>query len=83
MNTTDNNNLNYDVNNAILMKFWNVDADCALMAYKTLWSDEVGAVWFDDPVAFWKTKERLPTLACRANVLDHSGNIIRVKTLIQ
>ncbi|KAF9127860.1 hypothetical protein BG015_004469, partial [Linnemannia schmuckeri] len=69
MNTTNNNNLNNDVNNAISMKFWKVDADCALMAYRALWSDEgVDPAWFDDPVAFWKSKESLPTLTSLATL---------------
>ncbi|KAG9066856.1 hypothetical protein KI688_012768 [Linnemannia hyalina] len=68
-NTTNNNNLSYDVNNAISMKFWKVDADCALMAYRALWSDEeVDPAWSDDPAAFWKSKESLPTLASLATL---------------
>ncbi|KAG0355010.1 hypothetical protein BGX24_006748, partial [Mortierella sp. AD032] len=62
MNAT-NKNINYNVNNAISMKFWKVDADCALMAYRAQWSDEgVDPAWFDDPVAFWKSEESLTTL---------------------
>ena len=39
VNTNNNNNLNDVVNIAMSMKFWKVGADCALMAYRALWSD--------------------------------------------
>jgi len=67
MNT--NNNLNDVADNAISMEFWKVGADCASMAYRALWSDEgVDPTWFDNPGAFWKSKESLPTLASMATL---------------
>jgi hypothetical protein len=67
--TTNNNSRNHHINSAISMKFWKVDADCAIMAYRALWSDEaIEPAWFDDPVAFWKSKENLPNFSSMASL---------------
>ncbi|KAG0272853.1 hypothetical protein BGZ96_005141, partial [Linnemannia gamsii] len=67
--TNNNNNLNNNVNNAISMTMWKMNAELALMAYRVLWCDEnIQPIWFDDPVAFWKSKEDLPALTSLATL---------------